>query len=484
MYEILAASGYTTVNTLGSGFSDTVGVAVDGGGNLYLTGIYSLVKLDYADAPVLSFVSTFKDVMSADSPRTVQVQNVGNEALTFTGLTFPADFPEQFGDVTDSCTASTPLGTGQQCNLNIDFIPQSVSYLSETVTLTDNALNVSGAQQSIGVSGTGIFPPPVATLSSSSLSFGNETVGATSASQSVTLTNTGGSPLLITSIGVAGRNASSFVFVNNCGTSLAIEASCTIHGHLTPATGGILTAIIIIRDNEGPSPESINLSGTGVNTTASLSTTALSFGGQEVGTTGLTQSVTLTNTGGGRLLIESIAETGAGASSFEFANSCGTSVAVGANCTIHGHFTPAATGPLTAAIAITDSAGVLPQIIKLSGTGTVPGASLSATSLTFGTQNLGTTGASQDVTLTNTGGATLVISSIAVTGADASSFVFGTLTSHPVPNGCKSELAAGANCLIHGHFTPTLTGPLTAAVTITDNATGSPQTITLTGTGH
>jgi hypothetical protein len=62
--------------------------------------------------------------------------------------------------------------------------------------------------------------------------------------------------------------------------------------------------------------------------------------------------------------------TGADASSFDFANSCGTSLAAGANCTIHGHFAPTASGVLTAAVTITYSgAGGSPLSIALSGTG-------------------------------------------------------------------------------------------------------------------
>jgi len=69
------------------------------------------------------------------------------------------------------------------------------------------------------------------------------------------------------------------------------------------------------------------------------------------------------------LSITSIALTGANASSFTFANSCGTSLAAGANCSIHGHFNPVASGPLTAAITIVDNAGNSPQTVALSGTG-------------------------------------------------------------------------------------------------------------------
>ena len=78
--------------------------------------------------------------------------------------------------------------------------------------------------------------------------------------------------------------------------------------------------------------------------------------------------------------------------------------------------------------------------------------------------------------MTNTGTAALTITSIAVTGTDASQFVFA--------NNCGTSLAVGASCSIHGHFAPTATGALTAAVTITDSAVGSPQTIALSGTGQ
>jgi hypothetical protein len=184
----------------------------------------------------------------------------------------------------------------------------------------------------------------------------------------------------------------------------------------------------------------------------------------------------MTNSGTASLSIGSIAVTGVNASSFVFANGCGTSLAVGANCTIHGHFAPTKTGALTAAITIIDSAATSPQTITLSGTGLTPPVTLSATSLSFGSVAVNTASGSQTVVMTNTGTATLAITSITVTGTGASSFVFA--------NNCGTSLAVGANCTIHGHFAPTATGAVTAAVTITDSATGSPQSIRLSGTGQ
>jgi hypothetical protein len=385
-------------------------------------------------------------------------------------------------------TCGPSLATGASCTIHGHFTPTATGPLSAAVTITDNA---AGSPQSIALTGTGATPATVS-LSATSLTYADQAVETESASQSVTLTNTGSASLTIPSLTVTGPNASSFVFAATCGPNLAAGASCTIHGHFTPTAAGAMTAAVSITDNAAGSPQTISLSGNG-GTTVSLSPTSLSFGSEEVGSTSGSQSVTLTNTGTITLDITSIAVINgppasvagpeervaefAPPSSFVFANGCGTGLAAGASCTIHGHFTPTAPGALTAFLTITDNAGSSPQSITLTGTGLNPAAaSLSGTSLSFGSQTVGTETASQTVTLTNTGGEPLLISSIGVTGANASSFVFGAT--------CGPILAAGANCTIHGHFAPTATGALTASVTITDNAGDSPQSITLSGTGQ
>ena len=211
--------------------------------------------------------------------------------------------------------------------------------------------------------------------------------------------------------------------------------------------------------------------------TVSLSASSISYGPQSVGTDSASHPVTLTNTSAAALSIASIAVTGTNASSFVFANSCGASLAAGGSCTIHGHFAPTEAGMLTATVTITDDATGSPQSIALSGTGVAaPAVKLSATSLSYGTVNVDSTSSSKSVMVTNTGDETLSITSIALGGTGASSFVFA--------NSCGASLAAGGSCTIHGHFAPTEAGMLTATVTITDDATGSPQRIALTGTGQ
>jgi hypothetical protein len=105
----------------------------------------------------------------------------------------------------------------------------------------------------------------------------------------------------------------------------------------------------------------------------------------------------------------------------------------------------------------------------------VPGVGLSTTDLVFTSQNMGTTSAAQAVTLTNTGNGTLSIGGITRTGTNPGEF--------GETDTCGSSVTSGANCAISVTFKPTATGARSAAVSITDNASSSPQSISLTGTG-
>jgi Abnormal spindle-like microcephaly-assoc'd, ASPM-SPD-2-Hydin len=100
-----------------------------------------------------------------------------------------------------------------------------------------------------------------------------------------------------------------------------------------------------------------------------------------------------------------------------------------------------------------------------------PAASISPTSLTFGTEVVGTTSQSLPITVTNSGTAALNISSVVATANFGQS------------NNCGTSLAAGAKCIISVTLTPSASGTLSGTVSITDNASGSPQTVALKGTG-
>jgi len=214
-----------------------------------------------------------------------------------------------------------------------------------------------------------------------------------------------------------------------------------------------------------------NMSGPAV---ASLSPTSLFLGTLAVGTSGPQGKVTLTNTGGSGLAIASIMIAGANSSDFSLSHSCPLSpntLGVGAACVIRPTFTPSVSGPRKSSISITDNAGGSPQTVILTGVGS--GSGPSPTSLSFGSQTVGTSSAAQTVTFTNTRSVTMNLWQIAILGANAGDF--------SQTNTCGGTLGAGANCAVNVTFTPSATGTRTASLLFSDDGGASPQAVTLTG---
>jgi hypothetical protein len=195
----------------------------------------------------------------------------------------------------------------------------------------------------------------------------------------------------------------------------------------------------------------------------------LSFTPQLVGTASTTQSATLTDTGSSPVVINGVT---AGAD-FSQSNTCGSRVAAGANCTITVTFTPSQPGPTGASITVTDDTAGSPHSLPLSGIGLTagPNATLSAGSMFFGSVGVGTTSRPLSIILSNYGTTSLAIAGIA---APAS---FGETDT------CGASLASGANCTINVTFTPSTTSSVTGRLSINDNAPGSPQVVSLSGTG-
>ena len=320
------------------------------------------------------------------------------------------------------------------------------------------------------------FSPSIS-LSSASVVFGQQNVGSTSAPQVVTLSNTGNGSLSIASLAVSGTNARDFAQTSNCGGGVAAGGNCTITVTFTPSAAGSRSASLTVSDNASSSPQTISLSGTGLQPVVSLSPGSLTFAQQSTGSTSMAQSVTLSDTGNTSLTISSIGLSGANAADFAQTNDCGSGVGVSGSCTISVTFAPSAAGSRSASLLVTDNAGGSPQTVSLNGTGFTPATtiSLSTSSLAFGQENMAATTGAQTVTLTNTGKVTLSISSITVAGANPGDFA-QTST-------CGASVAAGAKCSLSVTFAPTAMGSRTASLSISDNASGSPQSVSLTGTG-
>ena len=243
---------------------------------------------------------------------------------------------------------------------------------TRSLVLALSVILAAAWQVACGGSTGGIDPPPapVASIAPGSLAFGNQTINTTSTAQTVTLTNTGNAALNITSLALTGTNASDFAQTNTCGSSVAAGSNCTISVTFTPAASGSRTASVSITDNASGSPQAVSLSGTGTATVVSLSATSLAFANQSVGTTSTAQTLTLSNTGNAALSITSVALTGTNASDFAQSNTCGSSLAAGANCTIVVMFTPSVAGTEAASLSIADNCSGSPQTVSLSGAGT------------------------------------------------------------------------------------------------------------------
>jgi Abnormal spindle-like microcephaly-assoc'd, ASPM-SPD-2-Hydin/Beta-propeller repeat len=218
--------------------------------------------------------------------------------------------------------------------------------------------------------------------------------------------------------------------------------------------------------------------------TLAVAPTSLNFGTVLIPTISSAKTVTLTNNTNAAIAFTSAVISGgnpaAANNDYVATSGCGVSIAAGASCTVSVTFKPSVAAAETATLVLTDGDSTSPQNIALSGTGAnpAPGVGLAPTSLSFGNQLLNTTSAAQTVTLTNTGAGPLTIISIAASG-DFAETSTGTSACPITP----ATLAAGANCTISVTFTPTAAGARTGTLTITDNATNSPQTVPLTGTG-
>jgi sugar lactone lactonase YvrE len=245
------------------------------------------------------------------------------------------------------------------------------------------------------------------------------------------------------------------------------------------STGAVTNAYFARTDNNGDL-----LIPTGTQLLAAGPDGLLQFGSDAIGTTTAALNVTLENTGDTPLSLGTTVATVTGTDAADFAltsSTCGYNLQPGKTCVLSVTFDPTATGARTASLSVPTNATGSPQTVLLQGNGSTaaaPAASLSPTSISFPSTAVGSTATAISTTLSNTGNAVLNISGITLTGTNPSDFAIVTS-----PTACGTTLAAGATCTISATFTPAAAASYTASLSVADNATGSPQTATLSGTG-
>jgi len=463
--------------------------------------------------------------ISGDQPHAMTIDSLGN--LYMTGETWSGEIPNnhypftlgapettgvagyQNGFVTvmsndgTSVPFSTYYGTGgpsENDNLGLGIALDTVSppdIFIVGLTISQKFPTTAGAFQTSfngfidaflaelsPAAAQGVFATPT------SLSFGNQAKGTTSASQAVTLTNNTSNSLTGITFTFTGSNKSDFSQTNTCPGSpptLTSGTACTINVTFTPSTEQSESASLSIAYAGGSgSPQTVTLTGTGTQPApgVTLTPTTGNFGSLPKGTASSPQTFTLSNNSAASITITSpgITVTGANAADFvvQPTSTCpavnGT-LAASTTCMINIVFTPSTNGGESATLNVSDTDVSSPQTAALSGSGTAPSGTvtLAPSTLSFGNVNLNSTSPAQTATLSNTETTALTITSVTVTGPNAPDFA--------QTNTCGTSVAASGNCTISVKFTPTTTAAESATLTVTDSDSTSPQTTALSGTG-
>lgn len=348
--------------------------------------------------------------------------------------------------------------------LSVLIVVAASVVLSSCAGYTTTANNSgSGGSGQGSTPGAGILTP-----STTSVAFGNVSVGSTS-SQTVTVNNTGTAAVNITSAAISGTG---FTVISGSGAvSIPVGQSATVQVQFAPTSDVASSGTLMVTSDASNSPLSVSLSGTGTEAIMQMSPATLNFSNVQVGQSS-TQSVSLTNGGNSNLVVNSAVISGTG---FTMSGlSAPVTIDAGKNATFSVKFSPTSTSGSTGTIVFQDNAASSPQTMALTGSAIAAGSTLSANpgSVNFGNVVV----ASNDptpITLTNSGNATITINSFGVTGAG---FSITGLTA-------GETVAAGGTAQFSAAFDPTVAGASTGTISITSNATNGTLSIPVSGTG-
>ena len=322
----------------------------DGAGSPHFINLVGSGATAIADLTPANLTFPSLQINQTSPAQTATLTNNGNATLVINSIAATGDYAQ-----TNTCPGS--LGIGSSCQFQITFTPTAGGARNGLLSITDNA---PGSPHTVALSGSGYVT--TATVTPPSLTYGNQTVGTTSAAQSVVVTNTGANPIAVSAVTPTGD----FAETDNCTAApVPVEGSCTINVTFSPTAGASRIGTLTISDNAQGNPHIVTLSGTGMAATAQLSASSLNFVALTVGTSSSAQTITVTNSGNGALTVASVQATG----DFAQTNNCTSVAPSGGTCAIQVTFTPTSSGTRTGTITLADTAANSPQVITLAGSG-------------------------------------------------------------------------------------------------------------------
>jgi hypothetical protein len=445
----------------------------------------------------LSFGSQAEGTTS--SAQTVTVSNPTSSAASVSSISASGEFAE-----TNTCGSS--IAANGSCTVSVTFTPTAAG--TQTGSLT---INAGGVTDTVSLTGSGTAPGPVLNASPGGLSFAATDVGSTSATQAVTVTNSGTTAATVSGVSVTGA----FSQTNNC-SSIAVNASCTVTVSFKPTASGTNTGTLTVTSNANNSPTTVSLTGSGIGSTTNIAlnqpitassdasgypatnandgntstywesldgaaypqTLTVNLGSvQSIGSITLdlppatdwstrTETLSVLGSTNGSTFSQIV-----GSAGYTFNPSTGNTVTISL---------PSGTSTQYVQLSFTANTGwSAAQISEFEvfpgggGGSTGPTGALTASpsSLSFGNEATGQDSTAQTVTVTNPNSTAVTVSSVSISGAFAQT------------NTCPSSLPAGGSCTVSVKFEPTTTGAASGTLSVPSSAPGSPLTVALSGTG-
>lgn len=436
-----ARSGAVTIVSNVAAGTSTVGLAGTG------SGVYTPALLQTA----LAFADT--RVGASSGAMTLTVLNSGTGAGP---LATPVVSGADFALVSNGCGVT--LAAGARCDVGIVFKPNAMGMRTGSVSIAAGAMTLSAT---LSGNGTSSFAPVFAPAA---LAFVDTRLNMTSAAVQVVLTNNG---LVSGTIGVPVVSGADFAFAGTtCGATLSANASCTVSVMFSPSAVGARTGTLTMTSSAGVL--TLPLSGNGVGIFLPfLSARALVFPDTALKTTSAPLVVTVTNAGTIAGNVASPATT----SDFQASsNGCSKLLAPGATCTFGLVFKPSALGARVGGFQISTDIGPLAGTVQGNGTGVFTPV-VSPLSVTFADTKVGTTTASLQVKVTNSGA---LVGPLGVPSINGDDFSIAA-------NTCGAVLSAGASCAVDIAFKPMAVGARSGTLSV--NAGGTVLSSVLSGNG-